>query len=232
MINRNEPMTMNNVGYVYLIEDMERKGLVKIGKTRNPKTRLSSIRRTGGIAYGRTFVSNRIADSGALELRLHNLFDDRRVHGEWFRVDFETAKETLLSEQGPELSESELRAAGTNARNEEDEKVDRYSEFMRHRFGEQRKVAKPPVVDPIFAVIEMLAVVQHAADLQFKVFDFLKEVGDLKQTANDYRELSLAVSKCISLAQKISETKAIQNLNDEEAATFRRMISEKLKELK
>lgn len=232
MINRNEPMTMNNVGYVYLIEDMERKGLVKIGKTRNPKTRLSFIRRTGGIAYGRTFVSNRIADCGELELRLHNLFDDRRVHGEWFRVDFETAKETLLSEQGPELSESELRAAGTNARNEEDEKVDRYSEFMRHRFGEQRKVAKPPVVDPIFAVIEMLAVVQHAADLQFKVFDFLKEVGDLKQTANDYRELSLAVSKCISLAQKISETKAIQNLNDEEAATFRRMISEKLKELK
>lgn len=94
------------IGYVYLLEDLER-GLVKIGKTRKPKQRLSTLRTSSGVKGGREFITDRINGYGSLEKRMHMHFKDQRTQGEWFNVSFNDALDILSASVPDAISDRE-----------------------------------------------------------------------------------------------------------------------------
>lgn len=77
--------------YVYVIEERESR-LCKIGVSVNPKERLASLQ----TANPRPLTLRMLLwhkDSGWLEARLHGLFYENRVSGEWFSVQPEQVAE-------------------------------------------------------------------------------------------------------------------------------------------
>jgi len=81
-------------GYVYLVE--KRDSLVKIGCTTKPKQRISSLQCSNGKCFVQVFVSREVEDYKKVEKKLHFLFKERRVKGEWYNVSFNEAKELLV----------------------------------------------------------------------------------------------------------------------------------------
>lgn len=73
-------------GYVYLIR--EPGGLYKIGHSTNPKKRLSSLRGQTPYALQLELVHTiRCNNRYEAESQLHKRYADKRVRGEWFRLD-------------------------------------------------------------------------------------------------------------------------------------------------
>lgn len=71
------------MSYIYWVTDGRR---VKIGLSRNPKTRIRALQ----TANGRTLSLVALAPGNrAEECRLHTAFATRRTSGEWFRFDSE-----------------------------------------------------------------------------------------------------------------------------------------------
>ncbi|MDD9253359.1 hypothetical protein PVM13_32115 [Klebsiella variicola] len=62
-----EPKSMKSVGYIYVIEDVQR-GLVKIGKSVDPVARISNIVNISGITKIKQFISHRIAGYSQVDL--------------------------------------------------------------------------------------------------------------------------------------------------------------------
>ncbi|WP_395138279.1 GIY-YIG nuclease family protein [Armatimonas sp.] len=72
--------------FVYLVQADN--GLVKIGRTRNIKNRLSELR-VGSPCELELLVMVKALDCVLLEQRLHRRFAKTRVRGEWFRLSME-----------------------------------------------------------------------------------------------------------------------------------------------
>lgn len=90
------PAETNKEGYVYFIYDYTR-NRVKIGKSKNPKTRITDFKIANpGIEL---LYSIKTDNYSKLEKDFHNLFNNKRVVGEWF--DFSI---TELKEIFPDIS--------------------------------------------------------------------------------------------------------------------------------
>ena len=74
---------------VYVIESES--GLVKIGIAQNPRARSAAISTQSGFKLKRTFFTNKCSNAGDVEHAAHMFFKDKRVHGEWFEIEFEEA---------------------------------------------------------------------------------------------------------------------------------------------
>ena len=76
-------------GHVYVIQ--YKSGLVKIGKTINPKQRLDALKTMTASKIKRSFVSPFITKPTALESKTHKHFRANRMHGEFFKISFDEA---------------------------------------------------------------------------------------------------------------------------------------------
>lgn len=79
-IYRRPPLRVITPGMVYVIKCGTS---YKIGRTRNLAQRLGQMSLPNKPRIVRT---HNCADPGSLELRLHEMFDHRRLHGEWFEL--------------------------------------------------------------------------------------------------------------------------------------------------
>jgi len=73
-------------GHVYVIECDH--GLIKIGKSVNPKKRISGILSQSGLGLVSKFVSINTEFYASIESELHHKFKQFRSVGEWFTVPF------------------------------------------------------------------------------------------------------------------------------------------------
>ena len=70
-------------GYVYLL--LAKNGLVKIGRSVNPRSRIDGIISTAPTHVG-LYHLIQTHDMFGLERHLHLRFEESRHHGEWFRI--------------------------------------------------------------------------------------------------------------------------------------------------
>jgi len=83
-------------GYVYAIFDCER-GITKIGRAANAKSRIASIVTQGGIKEYKSFFVE-TGDYYGVELLCHAKLHDKRIQGtEWFYVTIEAAESCIKS---------------------------------------------------------------------------------------------------------------------------------------
>lgn len=75
-------------GFVYVIQNQN--GLVKIGSSVTPKDRISVIENQGGFRYVNKHLLGSIWGYEEIEKKLHVLFNNERVIGEWFAIDIST----------------------------------------------------------------------------------------------------------------------------------------------
>lgn len=68
--------------YVYLIHDGH--GVYKIGRSENPKKRLSALQ--VGSSHKLTLIHQAEISNPVIERVLHRMFDEAREHGEWYRL--------------------------------------------------------------------------------------------------------------------------------------------------
>lgn len=68
---------------------------IKIGVSINPKERVMGICSIGGFKARRVFISEPLRAFKIVEAYYHKKYEDKRVIGEWFSVDFEDAKSSF-----------------------------------------------------------------------------------------------------------------------------------------
>ena len=84
-------------GYIYCIEATG-SPLVKIGRTQNPDQRLSDIHKASPLPCRISVVVGNLGMPGALKMEraLHEMFEDRRSHAEWFNLAIDEAIEAII----------------------------------------------------------------------------------------------------------------------------------------
>ena len=95
--NINGFISPSDKGYVYIIED-SMSGLIKIGKSMDPNSRVSNIKNASG-REGRHFISNEVFCYGNLEKLANKNLEKYRHKGEWFVANFDEAVEFIKSEE-------------------------------------------------------------------------------------------------------------------------------------
>jgi len=86
----------NRKCYLYLVQLSN--DTVKIGITVNPRNRLRTIETQSGLLI----VANKVLEFGSAggarksERRMHTIFRDSRIHGEYFAVDFDVVAEKMV----------------------------------------------------------------------------------------------------------------------------------------
>lgn len=76
--------------YVYILEYEDRPGVLKVGRTKDPRRRLAAYR-TGSHAAAAFAHIRPCIDACQAERRVHEMLDAHREVGEWFRVGLGTA---------------------------------------------------------------------------------------------------------------------------------------------
>ena len=207
-----EPKSMKSVGYIYVIEDVQR-GLVKIRKSVDPVARISNIVNISGITKIKQFISHRIAGYSQVEHRMHVIFTDHRVRGEWFRCDFEEAKSALISILPAEITEEEV----VETRKRDMERSASALETMREKFsGSSTDIRRTPMD----WTLEFLSSAHQFVLAQQKLYGDVRALGRLGVVYEGYLELFAALEDCISIAQEINEEEAIASLTKYERACF------------
>ncbi|HGH5398650.1 TPA: GIY-YIG nuclease family protein [Raoultella planticola] len=211
-------------GYVYIVEDVQR-GLVKIGKSVNPHSRISDVINISGITRIRQFISHRIAGYSQIEHQMHVIFDERRVRGEWFRCDFDEVKSTLVSILPTEISEADV----ASARKRDDDRSDMAFKTIQKKYHDTSVVDSDRHPEPIDKAINLLVQVHKFALIQQELYGDLSEFGQLKTVYEGYLDLSVALADCIAIAQEIHEKQAISSLSDNDKVSILNKMREKLK---
>lgn len=81
--------------HVYVLQRFD--GAVKIGKSKQPNTRISAIRNQGGFPSGLVWFSLPVDDASDIERRAHAALSATRMVGEWFDMPFEDAVAAVCS---------------------------------------------------------------------------------------------------------------------------------------
>jgi len=92
---RNLDKTQKKEGYVYLIQKAD--NLIKIGCTINPKERIAAIQTHTGEYFLNIFISNKTVHYKAIERKMHSIYKESRMIGEWFDIDYQSAKKMIES---------------------------------------------------------------------------------------------------------------------------------------
>lgn len=83
----------SDFGYLYVIQN-EISNIVKIGKSRNPHQRIKAIKNHAAI-YGKTYISEKVANYSNLENKCHKKFKDFSCTSEWFSIGFDEAVKSV-----------------------------------------------------------------------------------------------------------------------------------------
>lgn len=95
MPNAPHPKTWSSVPmYVYALAN-GRSGLVKVGKSLDPKTRTNALITQGGVQDPVVYFSDPVHDGSALERMVHTELASFRVVGEWFSCSFQNCVEAI-----------------------------------------------------------------------------------------------------------------------------------------
>ena len=81
-------------GYVYIMRIHE---YCKIGISDNPKRRERQINTSSPYKVEEGFVSCWFKDPSLIESILHRKYQRQNVHGEWFKINYESAVEELTN---------------------------------------------------------------------------------------------------------------------------------------
>lgn len=79
---------------LYLIERETK--LTKIGISRNPNKRLRTIETQSGFERSDFYVTNPIENARKMEKLFHEMLNEYRTQGEWFKINIKKAKEILI----------------------------------------------------------------------------------------------------------------------------------------
>lgn len=80
-------------GYIYILYNPE-SNLVKIGRTKNPYKRFTTLSNQNGSKF-RYYISNQMFIDEIIEKIMHNKFSFKRKCGEWFSITFDEAMDEL-----------------------------------------------------------------------------------------------------------------------------------------
>lgn len=80
----NSTVRRKKKGYVYAVQDES--GMIKIGRSINPETRINCIRTQSGKNISQVYISPSCTNYEAKERALHKKFAQYRQSGEWFNV--------------------------------------------------------------------------------------------------------------------------------------------------
>lgn len=103
-----ENYSIKDVGYVYVVEDKE-KGIVKIGRSANPKQRIRNIKRAA-CAQGREYISHRVLGASGFENKTHKALAKHHISNEWFKVSFQKAVKIVQQLMPKEVTEEQIKA--------------------------------------------------------------------------------------------------------------------------
>lgn len=108
------------LGYVYALEN-EAMGTVKIGKTKNPSSRIKTLQNSSG-CKGECFVWGEFYNYSEVELKAHEIFSKKHHMSEWFNIDISDAKRVIkrLAEQQPKPTKEQLEFSSV---------IDKYNRF-------------------------------------------------------------------------------------------------------
>lgn len=84
---------LSDFGYVYAVEN-KILGTVKIGKSKQPRSRIKNIQNTAGCKDA-VFISGELYGYHAVELELHSLFARKNHMNEWFNMDIKEASKAI-----------------------------------------------------------------------------------------------------------------------------------------
>lgn len=101
-----ENYSIKDVGYVYVVEDKE-KGIVKIGRSANPRQRIRNIKRAA-CAQGREYVSRGVLDASGFENKAHKALAEHHIANEWFKVSFQEAVKIVQQLMPKEVTEEQI----------------------------------------------------------------------------------------------------------------------------
>ena len=80
---------------VYIVKNEN--GLVKIGFSKNPKTRINNIQTQSGYEITNRYISKPCINYREIERQLHGIYSKQRLRGEWFEIDIGGAIEKIKS---------------------------------------------------------------------------------------------------------------------------------------
>lgn len=108
------------LGYVYALEN-KAMGTVKIGKTKNPSSRIKTLKNSSG-CEGECFVWGEFYNYSEVELEAHEVFSKKHHMSEWFNIDISDAKRVIkrLAEQQPKPTKEQLEFSSV---------IDKYNKF-------------------------------------------------------------------------------------------------------
>ena len=93
-------------GYVYIFQN--RKGIVKIGRTKTPEIRKKTLENMSGGPAIKFYLSREVGNSEKVEIAAHKKLNKDKVHGEWFCCEFDDARrvvEEVTGEIGSAIKE-------------------------------------------------------------------------------------------------------------------------------
>lgn len=84
-----DDIRITNIGeYLYAAKFGNR---IKIGMTKTPKNRAEQIQNACGIKLNIIGVFGRFSNAVTIEKYIHHIFNEKRLYGEWFNIDFNDA---------------------------------------------------------------------------------------------------------------------------------------------
>lgn len=83
----------NAYGFVYIIESDN--GLLKIGRSTRPHKRINAIRTQSAAGIKKIVISEPILNYAESERKLHKIFKNKRINGEWFDLEMSECLEEL-----------------------------------------------------------------------------------------------------------------------------------------
>lgn len=103
-----ENYSLRDIGYVYVIEDKEKK-IVKVGRSASPSERILNIKRAGCVD-GREYVSHQILGMSGIETAAHKAMDKYLISNEWFKISFKKAVEIISGLLPTEVMSKQIEA--------------------------------------------------------------------------------------------------------------------------
>lgn len=208
----NPTMSTARVGHVYVLHDQKR-GIVKIGRSRTPSFRLASLRTISGLQDSEEFISPRVYDCVLLESEMHRIFEAHRIAGEWFRVDFLLVVNKLNEICPPEVSNFEYR----QAKNFDQKKGDKILKgILSHRSAIPKASFDDAFISSLSKLEEIYAFENSMLHAYGALSDFIADYSEPHESMVQARD---HLAKSIELLAKafVGIRTASKNLSDSDA---------------
>lgn len=183
----------NDIGYIYIISDRDR-GIVKVGKSKNPEKRINVLINTCGIVDVDFFIFNECANHSHVEAKCHKAMSELKVKGEWFGCDLDYAKSVIT----PIVGNKCLKAKKLEDKSHESDQKEKMTKFTKSLFKKSNSAA----YDELFK--DTLELVNICNDSSL-IDDLMIVNGDITR---------LLFVRCLALKDVIDQQSELLNLSD------------------